>query len=117
HYEGVDERVREALVDMEISIGDYILTNGNLAAMVITDAVCRLIPGVLDGEETLEDESFNEGLLEYPHYTRPRLFRGMEVPEVLLSGNHAEIRKWRKEQARIRTKQLRPDLLKRQAEN
>ncbi len=111
HYEGIDERVHEALVDIEISIGDYVLTNGNLAAMVVTDAVCRLLPDVLDGNETLEDESFNEGLLEYPHYTRPRVFQGMEVPEVLLSGNHAEIDKWRQQQAVIRTKQRRPDLL------
>lgn len=111
HYEGIDERVHEALVDIEISIGDYVLTNGNLAAMVVTDAVCRLLPDVLDGNETLEDESFNEGLLEYPHYTRPRVFQGMEVPEVLLSGNHAEIEKWRQQQAVIRTKQRRPDLL------
>ncbi len=111
HYEGIDERVHEALVDIELSIGDYVLTNGNLAAMVVTDAVCRLLPDVLDGEETLEDESFNEGLLEYPHYTRPRVFRGMEVPEVLLSGNHAKIKKWRQQQAVIRTEQRRPDLL------
>lgn len=111
HYEGIDERVHEALVDIEISIGDYVLTNGNLAAMVVADAVCRLLPDVLDGNETLEDESFNDGLLEYPHYTRPRVFQGMEVPEVLLSGNHAEIDKWRQQQAVIRTKQRRPDLL------
>lgn len=111
HYEGIDERVHEELVDYEISIGDYVLTNGNLAAMVVTDAVCRLLPEVLDGNETLEDESFNEGLLEYPHYTRPRVFRGMEVPEVLLSGNHAAIKEWRQQQAKIRTEQRRPDLL------
>lgn len=112
HYEGIDERVHKALVDIELSIGDYVLTNGNLAAMVITDAVCRLLPDVLDGSETLEDESFNEGLLEYPHYTRPRVFQGMEVPEVLLSGNHAQIEEWRRQQAVIRTKQRRPDLLR-----
>ncbi len=111
HYEGVDERVIEALVDIEISIGDFILTNGNLGAMIITDAVCRLLPGVLDGDETLADESFNGNLLEAPHYTRPRVFRDMEVPEVLLSGNHAAINQWRKEQSELRTKQRRPDLL------
>lgn len=111
HYEGVDERVRQNLVDLEISIGDYILTNGNLSAMVVVDAVARLIPGVLDGEETLADESFNNDLLEYPHYTRPRVFRGMEVPEVLLSGNHAAIDAWRREQSVLRTKTRRPDLL------
>jgi tRNA (guanine37-N1)-methyltransferase len=112
HYEGIDERVHEKLADLELSIGDYILTNGNLSAMVITDAICRLVPGVLDGEETLSDESFNqEGLLEYPHYTRPRVFRGMEVPEVLLSGNHKAIASWRRAQSEIRTEQRRPDLL------
>lgn len=111
HYEGVDERVRQNLVDLEISIGDYILTNGNLSAMVVVDAVARLIPGVLDGEETLADESFNNDLLEYPHYTRPRVFRDMEVPEVLLSGNHAAIDAWRREQSVLRTKTRRPDLL------
>ncbi len=111
HYEGIDERVHEHLADIELSIGDYILTNGNLSAMVITDAICRLVPGVLDGEETLSDESFNEGLLEYPHYTRPRSFRGMDVPEVLLSGNHKAIGVWREEQSKIRTEQRRPDLL------
>lgn len=110
HYEGVDERVRESLVDLEISIGDYILTNGNLAAMVVTDAITRLIPGVLDGQETLDDESFNGDLLEYPHYTRPRVYKNMEVPEVLLSGNHAKIKDWRLEQAKQRTKERRPDL-------
>ena len=111
HYEGIDERVHEKLADIELSIGDYILTNGNLSAMVVTDAICRLVPGVLDGEETLSDESFNQGLLEYPHYTRPRDFRGMEVPEVLLSGNHKAIASWRQGQSEIRTEQRRPDLL------
>jgi len=111
HYEGIDERVHEKLADIELSIGDYILTNGNLSAMVITDAICRLVPGVLDGEETLSDESFNQGLLEYPHYTRPRNFRGMEVPDVLLSGNHKAIASWRQDQSEIRTEQRRPDLL------
>jgi len=110
-YEGVDERVREALVDLEISIGDYVLTNGGLPAMVVIDAVTRLLPGVLGDEQSAADESFSHGLLEYPHYTRPAEFRGMTVPDVLLSGNHAEIAKWRAEQARLRTAQRRPDLL------
>jgi tRNA (guanine37-N1)-methyltransferase len=111
-YEGVDERVREHLVDDELSIGDYVLTNGALAAMVIIDAVTRLLPGVLGDDESAHDESFSHGLLEYPHYTRPAEFRGMKVPEVLLSGNHAEIARWRKEQAARRTAERRPDLLK-----
>jgi tRNA (guanine37-N1)-methyltransferase len=110
-YEGVDERVREALVDEEISIGDYVLTNGGLPAMVVIDAVTRLLPGVLGDDESARDESFSHGLLEYPHYTRPAEFRGMKVPEILLSGHHAEIEKWRGEQARLRTTQRRPDLL------
>src|SRR5439155_12596749 len=109
-YEGVDERVREALADDELSIGDYVLTNGALPAMVIIDAVTRLLPGVLGDEESSRDESFSHGLLEYPQYTRPEEFRGMKVPEVLLSGNHAEIARWRAEQARNRTKARRPDL-------
>ena len=109
-YEGVDERVIEALVDDEISIGDYVLTNGGLAAMVIVDAVTRLIPGALGDEESAVQESFSQGLLEYPHYTRPAEFRGMNVPEVLLSGHHAEIEKWRLEQAKARTAKRRPDL-------
>src|SRR5881394_939892 len=111
-YEGVDERVREALVDEEISIGDYVLTNGGLPAMVVIDAVTRLLPGVLGDDESARDESFSHGWLEYPQYTRPAEFRGMKVPEVLLSGNHAEIARWRAEQARIRTKEQRPDLLR-----
>jgi len=111
HYEGVDERVREALVDDEISIGDYVLTNGVLPAAVIIDAVVRLLPGVLGGEGAAEQESFSEGLLEYPHYTRPEEFEGRRVPEILLSGDHGEIAKWREEQARRRTKDRRPDLL------
>jgi tRNA (guanine37-N1)-methyltransferase len=94
-----------------LSIGDYVLTNGGLPAMVVIDAVTRLIPGVLGDEESAHDESFSQGLLEYPHYTRPAEFRGMKVPEVLMSGNHAEIEKWRREQARLRTKDRRPDLL------
>jgi tRNA (guanine37-N1)-methyltransferase len=109
-YEGVDERVR-TLVHDELSIGDYVLTNGGLPAMVIIDAVARLIPGVLGHDESAADESFSHGLLEYPHYTRPAEFRGMKVPEVLLSGNHAEIEKWRREQAALRTRERRPDLL------
>lgn len=111
HYEGVDERVREGLTDLEISIGDYVLTNGNLAAMVIVDAVVRLLPGVLGCGESSADESFSGNLLEYPQYTRPAEFRGMAVPEVLLSGNHAEIAAWRKRQSQELTRRLRPDLL------
>lgn len=110
-YEGVDERVHEALVDDELSIGDYVLTNGGLPAMVIIDAVTRLLPGALGDDESAADESFSHGLLEYPHYTRPAKFRGMKVPEILLSGHHAEIARWRAEQARLRTAQRRPDLL------
>lgn len=109
-YEGFDERIR-TLVHDELSIGDYVLTNGGLPAMVVIDAVARLIPGVLGHDESASDESFSHGLLEYPHYTRPAEFRGMKAPEVLLSGNHAEIEKWRREQARQRTKERRPDLL------
>jgi tRNA (guanine37-N1)-methyltransferase len=111
HYEGFDERVREQLADDELSIGDYVLTNGALPAMVIIDAVTRLLPGVLGDDESASDESFSRGLLEYPQYTRPAEFREMKVPEVLLSGNHAEIAKWRAAQARLRTKERRPDLL------
>jgi len=110
-YEGVDERVLEALVDDELSIGDYVLTNGSLPAMVVIDAVTRLLPGALGDDQSPVDESFSEGLLEYPHYTRPSEFRGMKVPAVLLSGNHAQIEKWRREQARLRTQARRPDLL------
>ncbi len=111
-YEGFDERVREALADDQLSIGDYVLTNGALPAMVVIDAVTRLLPGVLGDDESSRDESFSHGWLEYPQYTRPAEFRGMKVPEVLLSGNHAEIARWRAEQARIRTKEQRPDLLR-----
>jgi tRNA (guanine37-N1)-methyltransferase len=111
HYEGFDERVREQLADDELSIGDYVLTNGSLAAMVVIDAVARLLPGVLGDDESAREESFSQGLLEYPQYTRPAVFRGLAVPEVLLSGNHAEIARWRAEQARLRTAQRRPDLL------
>jgi tRNA (guanine37-N1)-methyltransferase len=113
HYEGFDERVRTGLADDELSIGDYVLTNGALPAMIVIDAVTRLLPGVLGDDESSRDESFSEGLLEYPQYTRPAEFRGMTVPEVLLSGNHAEIAKWRREQARLRTVARRPDLLAR----
>jgi tRNA (guanine37-N1)-methyltransferase len=110
-YEGFDERIRTLIHD-ELSIGDYVLTNGGLPAMVVIDAVTRLIPGVLGDGESATDESFSHGLLEYPHYTRPAEFRGMKVPEVLMNGNHAEIEKWRREQAKMRTAQRRPDLLK-----
>ncbi len=112
HYEGVDERVREQLVDDELSIGDYVLTGGELAAMVVVDAVTRLIPGVLGGEESTLEESFAAGLLEYPHYTRPASFRGWEVPEVLLSGDHARVARWRREQSLLRTLRRRPELLR-----
>jgi tRNA (guanine37-N1)-methyltransferase len=111
HYEGFDERVREQLADDELSIGDYVLTNGALPAMVIIDAVTRLLPGALGDDTSSHEESFSHGLLEYPQYTRPAEFRGMKVPEVLLSGNHAQIAKWRAEQANARTKERRPDLL------
>jgi tRNA (guanine37-N1)-methyltransferase len=111
HYEGVDHRVIEHLVDLEISIGDYVLTNGAIAAVVLVDAVVRLLPGALGHEQSAVDDSFNEGLLETPQYTRPAEFRGWKVPQVLLSGNHAEIAKWRKEQALKRTLKNRPDLL------
>jgi tRNA (guanine37-N1)-methyltransferase len=111
HYEGFDERVREHLADDELSIGDYVLTNGALPAMVIVDAVTRLLPGALGDDTSSHDESFSHGLLEYPQYTRPADFQGMKVPEVLLSGNHAQIAKWRAEQASARTKERRPDLL------
>ena len=110
-YEGFDERVRQSLADDEISIGDYVLTNGALPAMVIVDAVTRLLPGVLGDDESSQDESFSGCLLEYPQYTRPAEFRGMNVPEVLLSGDHAAIEKWRREQATVQTRQRRPDLL------
>ena len=111
HYEGVDHRVVEQLVDVEISVGDYVLTNGAIAAVVLVDAVVRLLPGVLGHEQSAADDSFSGGLLEGPQYTRPAEFRGWKVPEVLLSGNHAEIAAWRKEQAKQRTKANRPDLL------
>ena len=109
-YEGVDERVR-SFVDEEVSIGDYILNGGEAAALVIIDAVARLVPGVVGRQESTEEESFSEGLLEYPHYTRPEEFRSLRVPEVLLSGNHAEITRWRRRQALLRTRERRSDLL------
>ena len=112
HYEGVDERVRQALVTDEISIGDYVLTNGVLAAAVVIDAVVRLLPGALGASEGASDESFASGLLEYPQYTRPAEFRGMRVPEVLLSGNHEAVKRWRREQALKRTAERRPDLIR-----
>jgi tRNA (guanine37-N1)-methyltransferase len=113
HYEGFDERIRQELADDELSIGDYVLTNGALPAMVVIDAVARLLPGVLGDDESSKEESFSaDGPgLEYPQYTRPAEFRGMKVPEVLLSGNHAVIAKWRVEQAKLRTKERRPDLV------
>lgn len=111
HYEGVDERVRLHLANREISVGDYVLTGGELAAMVVVDAVVRLLPEVLGSPESLEEESHSRGLLEYPHYTRPEEFRGYRVPDVLLSGNHQEVARWRREQALRRTLLKRPDLL------
>lgn len=110
HYEGVDQRVIDHLVDEELSIGDYVLTNGALAAAVVVDAVTRLLPGVLGDACSAVDESFAAGLLEYPQYTRPAEFRGWRVPEILLSGHHAEIARWRREQARAKTRRIRPDL-------
>jgi tRNA (guanine37-N1)-methyltransferase len=112
HYEGIDHRVIEHLVDVEISIGDYVLTNGATAAVVLVDAIVRLLPGALGHEQSAADDSFTSEFLEAPQYTRPAEFRGWQVPEVLLSGNHAEIAKWRKEQAIKRTRKNRPDLLR-----
>lgn len=111
HYEGVDQRALDLVIDEEVSIGDYVLTGGELGAMVIIDAVSRLIPGVLGSEESSVDESFSSGLLEYPQYTRPREYRGMQVPEVLLNGNHAHINRWRRNESLRLTKERRPDLL------
>ncbi len=111
HYEGVDHRVIEHLVDLEISIGDYVLTNGAIAAVVLVDAIVRLLPGALGHEQSAADDSFSGGLLEAPQYTRPAEFRDWKVPDVLVSGNHAEIVAWRKEQAVKRTRENRPDLL------
>jgi len=112
HYEGVDHRVIEHLLDLEISIGDYVLTNGAIAAVVLVDAIVRLLPGALGHDQSAADDSFSNGLLEAPQYTRPAEFRGWKVPEVLLSGNHVEIARWRKEQAMKRTRANRPDLLR-----
>jgi len=110
-YEGVDERIREHLVTDEISIGDYVLTGGELPALMVIDAVSRLLPGVLGDPDGAQDDSHSMGLLEYPHYTRPPVFRGWSVPDVLLSGDHGKIEKWRREQALLRTRQRRPDIL------
>ena len=111
HYEGFDDRIRRGLKVREISIGDYVLSGGEPAAMVLIDAVVRLLPGALGDASSIEEESFQGGLLEYPHYTRPREYRGMAVPDVLLSGDHARIADWRREQAAARTRERRPDLL------
>jgi tRNA (guanine37-N1)-methyltransferase len=111
-YEGVDERIRTNCVDMELSIGDYILSGGETAAMVVIDAVSRLVPGVLGGEKSTQEDSFEDGLLEYPQYTRPRVFKNQEVPEILLSGDHEKIRVWRRTESLKRTVERRPDLLK-----
>ncbi len=110
HYEGVDERVLELEVDEEVSIGDYVLTNGALAAIVLIDALARFIPGVLGHPDAASEDSFECGLLDYPHYTRPEVFEGKRVPEVLLNGNHQQIAQWRKSQALEKTRQMRPDL-------
>ena len=112
HYEGIDQRIRDGVIDQEISIGDYVLTNGTLAAAVLIDALARFIPGVLGEEKSLTHESFTNKLLDFPQYTRPAEFRGMSVPEVLLSGNHAEIEKWRRARQEEKTRQVRPDLFK-----
>ena len=111
-YEGVDERIRTTCVDMELSIGDYVLSGGEIAAMVVMDAVSRLVPGVLGGEKSAQEDSFEDGLLEYPQYTRPRVFKNQEVPEILLSGDHEKIRVWRRTESLKRTLERRPDLLK-----
>lgn len=111
HYEGIDQRVRDALVTREISIGDYVLTNGTIAAAVLTDCIARQIPGVLGEENSLTSDSFNDKLLSFPQFTRPEVFREMSVPPVLLSGNHAEIQRWRREQQIAKTKERRPELL------
>jgi tRNA (guanine37-N1)-methyltransferase len=116
-YEGIDERVAEALVTDEISIGDYVLTGGELPALVVIDAVVRLVPGVVGDDQSVANDSFAEGMLDFPHYTRPADFRGMKVPDVLLSGHHKEIERWRREQQRLRTEKRRPDLLGRQGSN
>ena len=110
-YEGVDERIRNHYVDDEISIGDYVLTGGELPALIVLDSVARLVPGVLGSDESIAEESFVGGLLEYPHYARPEIFEGHRAPEILLSGNHAAIRRWRRQQSLLRTRLRRPDLL------
>jgi tRNA (guanine37-N1)-methyltransferase len=110
HYEGFDERIIEGLTPMELSIGDYVLSGGELAAMVVVDAVVRLLPGALGAQDGAADESFADGLLEYPQYTKPREYRGMRVPDVLLGGNHRQIAQWRLEQRKARTRDRRPDL-------
>jgi len=112
HYEGVDERVRQELITDEISIGDYVLTGGEIPTLVIIDAVVRLLPGVVGNADSVKEESFTQGMLDWPQYTRPRNFRGWEVPEVLLCGNHQEIARWRREQAKQRTLIKKPELLK-----
>ena len=112
HYEGIDQRIIDSIVTDEISIGDYVLTGGELPALILIDSISRLIPGVLNQNESFEEESFKDNLLEYPHYTRPREFMGMEVPEVLLSGNHKKIDEWRHEKSIEITKERRPDLYK-----
>jgi tRNA (guanine37-N1)-methyltransferase len=117
HYEGFDERIRQGLADLEISVGDFVLSGGEVAAMAVTDAVVRLQPGALGKDESSQAESFSEGLLEYPQYTRPREFRSMEVPEVLLGGDHAKIARWRQEQSELRTMQRRPELWERYKRN
>jgi len=114
HYEGIDQRIRDTVIDEEISIGDYVLTNGTLAAAVVIDALARFIPGFLGEEKSLTTESFTRNLLDFPNYTRPAVYRGMSVPEVLLQGNHGEIEKWRHAQQLEKTAKIRPDLLKKQ---
>lgn len=116
HYEGFDERIR-AFIDEELSLGDFVMTGGEIAAMAVIDSVVRLLPGVLGSEESYKNDSFYDGLLDYPQYTKPRIFRGMEVPEVLLSGNHAKIRAWREKKSYEKTRRLRPDLLAKQDKN
>ena len=111
HYKGIDERIRQTLITREISIGEYVLTGGELAALVVVDAIVRLLPGVVDDSESMLSDSFQDGLLDAPFYTKPPEYRGLEVPDVLLSGNHKEIEKWRSEQRIKKTKQRRPDLL------
>lgn len=116
HYEGFDERIRLGLEPLEVSIGDYVLSGGEVPAMVIVDALARLLPGALGDEDSTKEESFTDGLLEYPQYTRPEVFRDMPVPEILLSGHHAKIQTWRESQARQRTRERRPDLLAEQTD-